>query len=308
MEQDFNSIMQKYKEELLRYDAMQRAAAGNSNMQGIQTQSDSQAQTGSQGTGTQMQSDTGVRSEMQTQPETQAQSDSRRQFEPLTNPQQDYLIDEINEPGQMIADSVRNSNLQSIGMPEGINPSFISQNTRAQQQADALQFGAFSPENARLGEMRQEAVQPGAAQPGTQREAAQPAEGNPNTETGRLIVHVTALGQTTPIPNANVIISQKSAGENDRLIWHGVTDISGNTQLFLLPAPPEANSEQPGLKNPYVVYNVRVVSPGFYSLENLDAQVFSGQTSLLEANMVPLPESDINGDRTITVQTPENNL
>lgn len=281
--------MQKYKEELLRYDAMQRAAAGDTNIQGTQTQSDSQAQYGAQ-----------TQPNMQMQSEEQMTSEEQTQFEPLTDPRQDYFIDEVNEPGQMTDENIRNSNLQSIGMPENINPSFISQNTRAQRQSDILQYGQRS-------KVQRGTVQPGGVQSEAQQTA--PAEqANPNTESGRLIVHVTALGQTTPVPNANVMISQKVSGGNNRLVWHGVTDMSGNTQAFVLPAPPEANSEQPGLANQYVVYDVRIVSPGFYSLENLNAQVFSGQTSLLEANMVPLPESDINGDRTITIETPDNNL
>ena len=273
MEQDFNSIMQKYKEELLRYDAMQRAAVGNT---------EPERQSGPPANrDTRMQADENLR---ESQNDANNLNSAKNSSTATCTEAQD---DGCAKDERVDFSGVRNSNLQSIGMPEGINPSFISENTRAEMQ----NAGNLSENNTPADSDTAAAQDPSA-----------------NTETGRLIVHVTALGQTTPIPGANVIISQKVPGGNNSLVWHGVTDLSGNTQVFLLPASPEANSEQPGVANPYVVYDVKVVSPGFYSLENLDAQVFSGQTSLLEADMVPLPGSDINGDRTITVVTPKNNL
>ena len=89
-------------------------------------------------------------------------------------------------------------------------------------------------------------------------------------------------------------------------IWYGKTDADGRTPAFELFAPNKNLSQQPGSRLPYAVYNVRIAAPGYNTVDNLNAQVFSGQTSILPVEMIPIAINE--QDEPITITTPQNEL
>ena len=126
-------------------------------------------------------------------------------------------------------------------------------------------------------------------------------------EEGYLIVQVSALQGAVPIPDADVVIT-RDIGNETYLMWYDRTDESGRSRKFTLPAPPKAMSEQPSNDAPYALYNIRVAAPGFYTVTNLDSQIFSGETAIASVDMLPKRESQENMDENITYTTPPSHL
>ena len=143
------------------------------------------------------------------------------------------------------------------------------------------------------------------------RRASQPQTMQPilpdDQEKGYLIVQVSALQGAVPIPDADVVIT-RDIGNETYLMWYGRTDESGRSRKFTLPAPPKAMSEQPLNGVPYALYNIRVAAPGFYTVTNLDSQIFSGETAIASVDMLPKRESQENMDENITYTTPPSHL
>ena len=110
------------------------------------------------------------------------------------------------------------------------------------------------------------------------------------TEQGYLQARVFAAREALPIAGATVTVSQRRDG-GERLLAAGVTDESGLSPLFPLPAPPRADSESPGVYHPYAEYVVRVSAPGYVPATYDPAVVFSGVTSIQPAELVPLAAS-----------------
>ena len=126
-------------------------------------------------------------------------------------------------------------------------------------------------------------------------------------EEGYLIVQVSALQGAVPIPGADVVVT-RDIGNETYLMWYDRTDASGRSRKFTLPAPPKAMSEQPSNGVPYALYNIRVAAPGFYTVTNLDSQIFSGETAIAAVDMLPKRESQENMDENITYTTPPSHL
>ncbi len=131
---------------------------------------------------------------------------------------------------------------------------------------------------------------------------------NGNSDTGYMIVQVSALQGAVPIANADVVVT-RDIGNETYLMWYDVTDESGKSRKFELPAPPREMSEQPSNGSaPYSSYNVRVSAPGFYTVTNAGAQVFGGQTSIAAIDMIPKRESQMGTEESITYNTPPSQL
>lgn len=126
-------------------------------------------------------------------------------------------------------------------------------------------------------------------------------------ETGFMQIRATALQQSVPISGAKIVIS-KPVGEEASVMWSDTTDESGKSSIVELPAPSKALSERPGGAQPYAVYNVRVDAQGFYTVYNINAQVFPGQLSIVAVDMIPKKETELFTDGDMTFETPPSNL
>ena len=78
---------------------------------------------------------------------------------------------------------------------------------------------------------------------------------------GLFQVNVTSATNNEPLPEATVQIS--STGEPDVILEEFKTNESGQTDKFLLEAPPFAYSQEPLQNQPYSEYNVRVILEGY---------------------------------------------
>lgn len=120
---------------------------------------------------------------------------------------------------------------------------------------------------------------------------------------GYIIVQVSAANEAIPIADANVMITEETE-KGESLIRILKTDRSGKTDVIAVPAPPAANSTSPEGINRFSKYNIRVDYPGYYTVENVNVPVFSGQKSIQSVSMIPLSEGEERG-KVITVTEEE---
>lgn len=104
---------------------------------------------------------------------------------------------------------------------------------------------------------------------------------------GYLLVNVTSVRELYPVENAKVTVFKGSI-EDMRKIAELVTNQSGKTELFPLPAPPRALAEDSSNQKPtYAEYNILTEADGFLPTINMGAAVFDGVTSIQNVNLIP---------------------
>lgn len=129
----------------------------------------------------------------------------------------------------------------------------------------------------------------------------------PDNSTGQLRIGVTTNNQLSPIAGATVTVSSVNQEGREEVIDSSVTDSSGNTVTFTLPAPSASFSQEPTVLLPFAIYQVSVSHPDFYDFLAENVQVFGGITTQLPVTLIPLPELS-NGERTDVVVIPKQNL
>lgn len=133
-----------------------------------------------------------------------------------------------------------------------------------------------------------------------------PSNSEAQSGRGYLKVMVTAADNALPILGVSVTVTS-GTGVSAVLLNKQTTDGAGETVSIELPAPPKELSLSPGNGSTFAKYNVRADFPGYYTVENIDVPVFDGQVSMQPIQMIPLPESDINGKK-ITILENQNEL
>lgn len=129
----------------------------------------------------------------------------------------------------------------------------------------------------------------------------------PDNSTGELRIGATTNNQLSPIAGATVTVSSVNQEGKAEVIDSSVTDSSGNTVTFTLPAPSASFSQEPTVLLPFAIYQVSVSHPDFYEFIAENVQVFGGITTQLPVTLIPLPELS-NGERTDIVVIPNQNL
>jgi hypothetical protein len=113
--------------------------------------------------------------------------------------------------------------------------------------------------------------------------------------TGFITVFVTTATGSSPVPDAEVMIS-KITSSGDTVLYRYVTDGSGQTPLSELESPLLQNSLSEGSEGPdFSLYNVTVNSDGFYPLVSLNVPVFTGVISRQQMMLVPFTASSDGG-------------
>ncbi len=104
--------------------------------------------------------------------------------------------------------------------------------------------------------------------------------------------------------------SRESFGEKGVKVTVGgaetlFTDENGFTKTITLSAPNQALSESPGNPSPYTMVDITAEKEGFYTIVIKNVQIFSGEVTQQQIQMLPVPE---NGEvRTgVYVLTPQN--
>lgn len=119
--------------------------------------------------------------------------------------------------------------------------------------------------------------------------------GLPEDGVGYLVVRVTTARGVIPLGGISVTVRNYNPEFEDgrgAVLTTLVTDRSGNTQRFPLPAPPKELSERPGAKtNPFSSYSVDIDTDGYYKQFYTNVPIFDGVTSVQQADLVPLAEN-----------------
>ena len=109
---------------------------------------------------------------------------------------------------------------------------------------------------------------------------------------GILVVRATTASGAYPVEGVNIDISGASdVGADTRISV--LTNENGVTQPLLLPAPPRTLSLSPDSKGEvYGRYDIEIFKEGYYRKKLFDVAVFSGITSVLPINMIPITPSN----------------
>lgn len=109
---------------------------------------------------------------------------------------------------------------------------------------------------------------------------------------GGLRIQVTSTLGLLPIADAAVTIYYTD--NPDSPIQTLTTDISGQTPVIELPAPPIEYSLEPGSPRPYSEYNIQVSAPGYETVVISGSEILPDVTSIQPVELPPLEVSDGN--------------
>lgn len=98
----------------------------------------------------------------------------------------------------------------------------------------------------------------------------------------------TSRGQI-PIEGASVVVE---TADNSSVLGARITDKNGLASPVRIQTPPKDLSVSPGGDEPFAMVSIRVSHPMYYTYYVQNVQVFSGQTSLQNAELVPIEEND----------------
>jgi len=107
---------------------------------------------------------------------------------------------------------------------------------------------------------------------------------------GGLRIQVTSTLGLFPIADATVTIYY--TGSPDSPIQTLTTDISGQTPVIELPAPPVEYSLEPGSPRPYSEYNIQVSAPDYETVVISGSEILPDVTSIQPVELPPLEISD----------------
>lgn len=170
--------------------------------------------------------------------------------------------------------------------PVAINPPIVSDKSQREPQPGGSSANTAAPSN--------ENESNGQPRPPLQDKERE------DTGFGTLIVQAVTADGTLPVAGARVVISRLIDGEKT-LQGYDVTDISGRTRVFTLPAPSASLSQVPGNLHPYASYIITVQAEGFGTAEFRNVPIFTGIQSFQEVVLLPIPEFGGNGQDTTTV-------
>lgn len=103
---------------------------------------------------------------------------------------------------------------------------------------------------------------------------------------GYLITNVYTANRLFPVGGAQVIVYK-----NGEVIAYRQTNKNGVAPVVVISSPDKNLSESPGNNAPYSTVDVAVKANGFEPLIFKGVQVFAGETSILNADMIPLADN-----------------
>ncbi len=106
-------------------------------------------------------------------------------------------------------------------------------------------------------------------------------------EYGYVIARVYTSRGEIPIKNASVIVESE---DSKSILGARITNENGRTSPISIMTPDKYLSESAGEENPFTTVNIRISHPSYFTVYIKNAQVFSGQTTIQNAEMVPLPQ------------------
>lgn len=117
--------------------------------------------------------------------------------------------------------------------------------------------------------------------------------------TGRLQVSVFDQSKATPVNQARVTVMDNQ----NNVINVLYTDISGQTDIIELYAPPIDYSLEPNMPKPFSQYNITITADGFETLLIYGTQVFADILAIQQAYLIPINYEETERQITILVPT-----
>lgn len=111
-----------------------------------------------------------------------------------------------------------------------------------------------------------------------------------DTGQGYMTIWAATADEALPVPGAEVVITRMIDGKRT-LQAVGITDQSGRTPPFALPAPSASMSQSPDNPTPFARYDVSVRADGFAHARYTNIPVFDGIQSVQRADLVPISEN-----------------
>ena len=106
---------------------------------------------------------------------------------------------------------------------------------------------------------------------------------------GQLKIVATTGDGAIPVAGASYAIKDKQG----TVLFNGVTNENGESEIYDLPAPPREISLEPNPNvRPYSLYDVWIGKPGFATLNIIDVEIFDGVLSIQPVTMLPVPEGE----------------
>lgn len=118
------------------------------------------------------------------------------------------------------------------------------------------------------------------------------------TALGRLQVGVFEINVGRPISDVIIQVTERDC---DTLIEEMITDISGQTPVINLPAPPKEFSLSPDMPQPFSVYDISVLLNGHLTRVIEGAQIFANNTSFQDIRLSPDDDGEV---RVIEIRPP----
>lgn len=109
-------------------------------------------------------------------------------------------------------------------------------------------------------------------------------------EYGKLNIQVVSETSNFPISDATVRIT--SENEPERTIEQATTNSEGQLNDIELEAPPLDYSMEPSANKPYSEYTIFISAPGFETVEINGAEIFSGETAIQQASLLPIASGE----------------
>ena len=101
----------------------------------------------------------------------------------------------------------------------------------------------------------------------------------PNNSNGQLVVRVFTASDIYPVVGADVTVETENE-ENREVLGTSVTDRSGRTTTFTLPAPSATASQEPTASLPFAQYRVTIKHPDFFDAVVENVQIFGARVLL----------------------------
>lgn len=106
---------------------------------------------------------------------------------------------------------------------------------------------------------------------------------------GYIVARVFSSNAQIPISNASLTVISEKDGET-KLLGSRVTDRNGKTDPIPIEAPDKSLSMTAGNDNPFTVVDLKIYHPDYSTFYVKNAQVFAGEVSVQDAEMLPINE------------------
>jgi len=109
------------------------------------------------------------------------------------------------------------------------------------------------------------------------------------TDEGYIVIKTFVGDGVIPLEGSDVAVYKETLGRKELLSLQ-TTDEEGHTPKITVKTVGREIAELPSKELPYITCFVNAWAPSYYPVVNRAVDVFSGETSLVEIEMVPLPE------------------